>query len=122
MSTHSEWTIVFYLEDNGRNPVDGFLSRLDARAKAKFDWAIIQLQVRNIAAREPLVKHLGGKLYELRVESQTNIYRLLYCFAAGRRIVFLHGFQKKTQKTPGREIAVAVKRMDRFIEREGAES
>jgi phage-related protein len=33
--------------------------------------------------------------------------------------VFLHGFQKKTQKTSSREIAMAVKRMDRFIEREG---
>jgi phage-related protein len=122
MSSHAEWTIVFYIEDNGGNPVDDFLSRLDTRTKAKFDWAIAQLQVRNITAREPPVKHIEGKLYELRVESQTNIFRLLYFFAAGRRIVFLHGFQKKTQKTPSREIAIAVKRMDRFSEREGGES
>jgi hypothetical protein len=58
MCTHSEWTIVFYIEDSGGNPVDDFLSRLDARAKAKFDWAIAQLRVRNITALEPLVKHL----------------------------------------------------------------
>jgi phage-related protein len=122
MSTESQWTIVFYLEDNGGNPVDDFLSALDVRTKAKFAWAIAQLRVRNIMAREPLVKHIEGKLYELRVESQTNIFRLLYFFASGRRIVFLHGFQKKTQKTPSREIAMAVKRMDRFIEREGGES
>jgi phage-related protein len=116
-----DWTIVFYLEDSGANPVDRFLSQLDARTQAKFVWAIEQLRVRNITAREPLVKHLAGKLYELRVESQTNIYRLLYFFAPGRRIVFLHGFQKKTQKTPGRELTLAVQRMDRFSEREGGE-
>jgi phage-related protein len=121
MSIQPEWTIVFYIEDNGGNPIDDFLARLDARAKAKFDWAIAQLRVRNVTAREPLVKHLQGKVYELRVESQATIYRLLYFFAAGRRIVFLHGFQKKTQKTPAREIAMAVKRMDRFTEREGGE-
>jgi phage-related protein len=46
----------------------------------------------------------------------------LYFLVTGRRIVFLHGFQKKTQKIPAREIAMAVKRMDRFIEREGGES
>ena len=44
MANSSEWTIVFYLVDNGANPVDDFLSGLDARAKAKSDWAIAQLR------------------------------------------------------------------------------
>ncbi len=77
--------------------------------------------MRNILAREPLVKHVQGKLYELRVESQASAYRVLHSTFTGRRIVLLHGFQKKTQKTPSREITVAAKRMRRFIEREGGE-
>ncbi len=77
--------------------------------------------MRNISAREPLAKHIQGKLYELRVESQANAYRVLYFTFTGRRIVLLHGFQKKTQKTPRREFAVAVKRMRRFVEREGGQ-
>ena len=38
------------------------------------------LLVRNVNAREPLVRHLEGKIWELRRESDTNIYRLLYAF------------------------------------------
>jgi phage-related protein len=77
--------------------------------------------VRNVQAREPLVRHLEGRLWELREESQTNIYRLLYFFFTGRRIVFLHGFQKKTRKTPRREIELAERRLAHFIQRQGGE-
>ncbi|MCL5962266.1 MAG: type II toxin-antitoxin system RelE/ParE family toxin [Chloroflexi bacterium] len=57
----------------------------------------------------------------MRRESKTNIYRLLYFFFAGRRIVFVHGFQKKTQKTSRADIETGLKRMDDFIRREGGE-
>lgn len=68
----------------------------------------------NVAAGEPLVRHLEGKLWELRVESNTTIYRIVYAFATGRRIVLLHGFRKKTQKTPRREIETAARRFEEF--------
>jgi phage-related protein len=55
------------------------------------------------------------KLWELREESGTNIYRILYFMASGRRIVLLHAFQKKTRKTPRREIEVARIRMERLL-------
>jgi phage-related protein len=42
-------------------------------------------------------------------------------FFTGRRIVFLHGFQKTTPKTPHREIAIAQRRLDHFIQRQGGE-
>lgn len=41
--------------------------------------------------------------------------------ASGRRIIFLHGFQKKTQKTPRREIAIAQRRLDALLATEGGE-
>jgi len=117
-----EWSIVFYIEDNGDSPVEEFLSGLDAKTRARFDWSIEQLRVRNVHAHEPLVKHLTGKLWELREESRTNIYRVLYVFYVGRKIVLLHGFQKKTQKTPEKEIAVALLRLQHFVERERGET
>jgi phage-related protein len=78
--------------------------------------------VRNVQARAPLVRHLEGKIWELREESQTNIYRLLYAFVHPQRIVVLHGFQKKTQQTPRREIELAQQRLARFFQREGGET
>lgn len=117
--TDNDWSIVFYVDDHGNEPVRDFLRSLDAKTKSRFDWSIEQLRLRNVRAREPLVRHLEGKVWELREESQTNIFRLLYFFFAGRKIVFVHGFQKKTQKTPRREIEVALQRLDEYIQQEG---
>ena len=115
------WSVVFYTEDNGTCPVREFLVSLDAKTQVRFAWSIEQLRLRNVAAREPLVRHLDGKLWELREESSTNIYRLIYFFFSGQRIVFLHGFQKKTEKTPRREIEVALQRLDSFMKKEEKE-
>lgn len=75
--------------------------------------------MQNVFASFPLVRHVEGDLWELREESTTNIYRIIYFFFSGRRIVLLHGFQKKGQKLPQRELAVARSRFVRFLEREG---
>ncbi|MCL4545174.1 MAG: type II toxin-antitoxin system RelE/ParE family toxin [Chloroflexi bacterium] len=118
MVSQSEWTTEFYKTASGDRPVEGFLLGLDTKTRARFRWSIEQLRVRNIQARAPLVKHLDGPLWELREESSTNIYRIIYFVFTGRRIVFVHGFQKKTQKTPDREITVAMQRYRDFIYRE----
>ena len=121
MNKEREWAIEFYINERGNSPVREFLRSLNRKTKARFDWSIEQLRVRNVRASEPLVKPLEGKLWELRRESSGNIYRLLYFFFTGRKIVFVHGFRKKTQKTPRREIKIAQKRMDEYIKRKGGE-
>ena len=118
MANDNDWTVVFYREENGRSPIREFLLTLDVKTKARFKWSIEQLRIRNVRAQEPLVRHLEGKLWELREESSTNIYRLLYFFFSSRRIVFLHGFQKKSQKTPRHEIEIALQRLDSFTKRQ----
>lgn len=116
-----DWSVVFYRDEAGQSPVREFLRSLPEEAQTSIGWAIEQLRVRNVQAREPLVRHLEGKLWELRRESRTNLYRLIYFFFRGRRIVFVHGFQKKTQKTPRQEIDLARARLTAFLEREGGE-
>lgn len=114
-----EWKIEYYVEENGRNPVDDFLEGLDKGTHARFLWSLEQVRVRNVIAREPLVRHVEGKIWEIREESKTNIYRILYIFFTGKRIVLLHGFVKKTQKLPRKELEIALRRLNSFIEREG---
>ena len=118
MQSSGDWVVVFYVEDSGSNPVNEFLKKLDVKTQARFIDSIERLRQRNIQAREPLVRHLEGKLWELREESNTNIYRIIYFFFTGRRIVLLHGFVKKTQTTPGREIELSKRRMLNFKKRE----
>src|SRR3712207_844238 len=119
MRTPPEWMLEFYLEVNGFNPVAEFLDSLDEKTRARFRWSMEQLRLRNVQARYPLVRHLEGDLWELREESQTNIYRIVYFFFTGRRIVFVHGFQKKTQRMPRRELEIARERHRKFLAREG---
>lgn len=110
------WSIVFYVDGKGNEPVKEFLDSLDLKTKSRFDWSIEQLRIRNVTAKEPLVRHIEGKIWELREESGTNIYRLMYFFFTGKRIVFLHGFQKKSTKTPRKEIEIAKARLQVFLE------
>ena len=121
MADKHEWSIVFYTTERGDSPVEEFLRSLDLKTQARFDWSINYLKEQNISAKEPHVKQIDRKLWELRRASSGNIYRIMYFFFTGKRIVFVHGFQKKTQKTPKREIEMAEKRMADFIERAGGE-
>lgn len=59
---------------------------------------------------EPHVKHLEGKLRELRLTGRDGIARALYVTAIGRRVVVVRAFVKKTQRTPRAEIELALRR------------
>jgi phage-related protein len=60
---------------------------------------------------EPHTKAFGNGLFELRLRGKEGAARVFYCACLGRRIVMLHGFVKKTDKTPLRERRIAEKRM-----------
>jgi phage-related protein len=64
---------------------------------------------------EPHVKHLDGKLWELRAKAPEGIARGIYVTATGRRVVVLHVFVKKSQKTPRRALELARERMKQVI-------
>lgn len=53
------------------------------------------------------VKHLEGKLWEIRVKAASGISRAIYVTASRRRVVIVRAFVKKTQKTPQRELEIA---------------
>ena len=95
------------------------VSAVDAEVEAlpvKLRARLIRLleMVENVGLevlREPHVKHLDGKLWELRVRAEEGIARAIYVTAAQRRVVVLHVFAKKSRKTPRRALATARERM-----------
>ncbi|SRR5258706_12205857 len=99
----------FYCSDTGREPVREWLKGLDVDDRkaigedikdVEFSWPIGM----------PLVRALGGDLWEVRSNLlRGRIARVLFCVEA-KQMVLLHGFIKKTQKTPKREIELARKR------------
>jgi phage-related protein len=59
----------------------------------------------------PHTKAFGDGLFELRLKGAEGIARVFYCTLVGQKIVMLHSFIKKTQKTPRSELAIALQRM-----------
>jgi phage-related protein len=55
-------------------------------------------------------------LFEVKIEFESNIYRIFCCFDVGRLVVLFNGFQKKTQKTPKNEIEKAMRLKNEYFE------
>ena len=63
---------------------------------------------------EPHTKAFGDGLFELRLKGAEGIARVFFCTMIGRKIVMLHSFVKKTNKTPARELDIAQTRLKEF--------
>jgi phage-related protein len=74
---------------------------------------IVQVGLESLG--EPHVKHLEGKLWELRLTGRDGIARALYVTAIGRRLIVVRAFVKKTQKTPRTEIDLALRRAKEIV-------
>jgi len=59
----------------------------------------------------PFTRSMGNGLFEIRIRSQEGIGRAFFCTIKERRIVILHAYVKKTQKTPSKELKIARRRM-----------
>ena len=87
------------------------LETLPADMKARFRRIVELIQGHGLERmREPHVKHLEGPLWEMRIKGKDGNSRAIYVTARGRRVVVVRVFIKKTQKTPRREIDLALER------------
>jgi len=59
----------------------------------------------------PFTHSIGSGIFEIRAKGKEGIARALYCNLAGKELVIVNAFIKKTQKTPSKELALARKRM-----------
>ena len=59
----------------------------------------------------PYTRAMGGGLFEMRARGAEGIGRAFFCLVSGKRVIVLHGFIKKTEKTPDRDMAVARRRL-----------
>lgn len=109
--------IKFYESADGQVPVRDFLDGLDVKMRQKMLRSIMALQEMGYSLRMPLSEFLGDGIFELRAQVGNNISRVLYFFIIGDQAVLTHGFIKKTQKTPAREMERAKKIRDDYMRR-----
>lgn len=111
--------IKFYEDRAGRVPVIEFLDSLDLKMRQKMLRAIQALQDIGMPFEFRYQSHWTIAYFEHRDKAETNISRVMYFFVVGDRAVLTHGFIKKTEKTPPREIERAKKIRNDYIERFG---
>jgi phage-related protein len=91
--------------------VDAEIEELPADMRARFVHISGLIEEFGLdRVREPHVKHVSGPLWEMRLKGRDGISRALYITASGRRVVVVRIFVKKSQKTPNREIELALNR------------
>jgi len=103
--------IIFY-----ENHFIEFYQKQDQKVKGKIQH-VFELIKQVDRVPEKFLKHLIGinGLYEIRINYQSNIYRIFCCFDEGKLVVLFNGFQKKTQKTPQKDIDKAEQLMQDYF-------
>ena len=105
-------TIGFY-----ENHFKDFYSKQSLVVRKKIDWTLILLR-NNKIVQEKFLKNLTNTdgLWEVRVSAGNGIFRIFCFFDKGNLIILLSGFQKKTQKTPKKEIKKAERLKKEYYE------
>lgn len=100
-----------------KNYFADFLAGLKQPVKDKIFWTLRLLETAPRVSEKFLKKIEGtGGLFEIRIELGGDIFRLFCFFDAGKLVILLSGFAKKTQKTPKREIERALRLREQYYE------
>lgn len=106
-----KWQILLYRTSQGDSPVKEFIDSLEIKAQSKVHDTINLLKEFGINLGLPHFKKLtSSELWEMRILGSDSI-RILYITITGRTFLLLHGFSKKKDKTPPKEIKVAEERL-----------
>lgn len=107
----TKWLIEYFTSASGRIPVRDFIDTMPAKTRAKTFRTLELIEEYGPGVGEPHVKYLDDDLWEVRIRASEGTYRILFTEKTGRILLLLHGFQKKSFKTPTRMIETARKRM-----------
>ncbi len=99
------WTIVFF-----DKKVEEEALSLPPKILAKMLHIFELIEVAGAQLGEPYTKPLNNGLFEVRAKGKEGIGRSIYCYQKGQKIIILHTFVKKDQKTPKKELEIALKR------------
>ncbi len=114
------WLARTFTTDNGGKPVEAWIQSLGADARAEVLILIDLLEERGTALREPFASHVEDGVWELRSRGKDGIYRVLYFHWFGHTFGLLHGFTKKTRRTPRPELEIAKRRRATWLARPGS--
>lgn len=107
------WTVEFYMDRRSRAPVREYLRSLPQSERAEAVQVLDLLREYGLHLGMPHARPIAG-MWELRGGAN----RIFYVAVKGRRFILLHGYQKRSQATPRREIETARRRWADFLDQE----
>lgn len=107
------WSVEFYTDDRDRAPVREFIRSLPKEDRAEVAQVLELLRSYGITLGMPHARPIAG-MWELRAGAN----RVFYVAVTGRRFILLHGYRKRSQAAPQREIETARRRWADFLEQE----
>jgi len=117
MSQQAYWKVELYDRQDSSSPLVEFIESQSKRDQAKILAELDDLAEFGLMPRGNKLKHLEGKLWELRFRGENLHFRFVYFAYTGRNIIILHGFCKKTNKMPRRELNIARRRLQDYLDR-----
>ena len=118
----SLFEIIFYKDVNNNSPIEDYIFNLNEKAQSskseriklkKIIQYMALLEEHGVSIGEPYVKHIDGDIWELRPTAD----RIFFFHWKNGRLVLLHHFIKKTNKTPRKEIEQAMRKQKDFLTR-----
>lgn len=106
-------TVYYFTTSSGKNPVKEFIQQQDKLTSTQLDEMILTFKKYGFSLPQDQLKKIAGvkDLWELRVKSEGNIYRI-FVGKIKNFAVLLHIIQKKSQKTPPKDIKTALSRLE----------
>lgn len=98
--------IHYFIDQQGRIPVEEFIDNLTEKEQAKAFAYLHELSEKGFRMRRPMADYLGEGIYELRPKNN----RIFYFFFLGNNVVLLHAIKKDTKKVPYRDFKLCVVR------------
>ena len=114
MATERPLKIVFFKTQAGNEPVRDWLKELPKAERKSIGDDVLTVQFAWPVGK-PLVDSLGQGIWEIRTPLMNRIGRTLF-FVHNEKIILLHGFIKKTKRTPGDDLGLARKRKAQFLQ------
>lgn len=114
-----EWETIEYEKENGEVPIVEWLDSLPAKSVQKVLDDIKKLERFGLRWGMPHVEYLRDDIWELRTKIGSDIYRVFMFRWHNTVLILTHGFTKKSQKTPDREINRAIRYRDDWLKRKG---
>ena len=100
-----------------RSYFSNFFNKQPEKIKDKIDYVLYLVTVADPIPRKFFEQMTGYEgLFAIRIEFRSNIYRIFCCFDKGNLVVLFNGFQKKSQKTPKKEVEKAMRIMQEYFD------